>query len=75
MFDPKAAPVSEDNAVRNRETHPGPGRLSIADVAITHGAEKLFKSPLPQVHANTRALIFNTHHDGTVVFRSCANAD
>src|ERR1700737_3755721 len=66
VFNPKSAAMSLDNAVCKRQSHARAGRFAIADVSITHGAKKLFEYPFPHVCTNARALIFNTHQDGTV---------
>src|SRR5437667_7840907 len=75
VFDPKPATVRLNDAVRNRQSHASAGRLAIADVSVTHGAEELFEYSLPHVLANAWTLVFDAQQNGTVIFRSRANSN
>src|SRR5436190_11020796 len=74
-FNPDFATVGLDNASRNGQSHSRSGRLSIADISVTHRAKEFFEYAFAHVRLNSRTRVFDAYHDCFGFARSGGDAN
>src|SRR5947209_1941203 len=75
VFDPNMAAVRQNNSVRDRQTHARSWGLTIAQVAVSHGAEEPFEDTFARVGPDTGTLVLHTQNDRSFISRDSVYPD